>query len=238
MRRCAPGLASEHPRGGIEVDSLPRPARDDQPYAPPVRRRPAGVGCPVRKDHVTLSLACLSVCLRAMVLDEHLGVGLRQPAGFLAASQPSQHHGWSLPQRRRDRRTALDVRQPLRITTMKVVVGGSRSFEADTVGDGNAKRAAVRRWFGEPVKSTLNGSPQFSSIQTATPKIRVLGFIGTLGNNPTHPKSFKILQSWLWSGVHFLSRRNHELLRLDLITLHDWAFVENRVSRTRNAAGM
>jgi hypothetical protein len=28
-----------------------------------------------------------------MVADEGLGIGLRQPADFLAASEPSQHHG-------------------------------------------------------------------------------------------------------------------------------------------------
>jgi hypothetical protein len=45
-----------------------------------------------------------------------------------------------------------------------------------------AQRSAVRRWSGEPIKSTLNGSSQFpsgrvQSIQTATPKNCVLRWL-------------------------------------------------------------
>ncbi len=53
----------------IEADALAHHARDDQRDAPPVRRRPAGVGCPVRQDHVTLALASLRLGLAAVVAD-------------------------------------------------------------------------------------------------------------------------------------------------------------------------
>ena len=56
-----------------------------------MRRRAAGVGCPVGQNHVTLALASLAIGLGAVVTDEGLGVGLRQPAGVLATSEPSEH---------------------------------------------------------------------------------------------------------------------------------------------------
>ena len=57
---------------------------------PPVRGRPAGVGCPVGQDHVTLALVSLTVGLAAVVADERLSVGLRQPFGLPATSEPSE----------------------------------------------------------------------------------------------------------------------------------------------------
>jgi len=54
--------------------------------------RSAGVSCRVGQDLVTLALASLAVGLGAMVADKRLGVGLGQPAGILAASEPSRNH--------------------------------------------------------------------------------------------------------------------------------------------------
>jgi len=74
----------EHPCRGIEPDSLARHARHDERDPPPVRRRPAGVRCPVGQNHVTLAQASLSIGFGAVVADKGLGVGLRQPTGLLA----------------------------------------------------------------------------------------------------------------------------------------------------------
>ena len=70
---------------------MPGALRHDERDAPPVRRLPAGVSCPVGQDHVALALAGLAVGHAAMVADQGLGVGLRQPSGLLAASEPLQH---------------------------------------------------------------------------------------------------------------------------------------------------
>ena len=48
---------------------MPGPLRHNERDAPPVRRRPAGVRCPVRQDHVTFALASLAIGLGAMVAD-------------------------------------------------------------------------------------------------------------------------------------------------------------------------
>ncbi len=53
--------------------------------------RPAGMRCPIGQHHVTLAPASFLVSFGAMVADQGLGVGLRQPAGKLATSEPSQH---------------------------------------------------------------------------------------------------------------------------------------------------
>ncbi len=53
-----------------------------------MRGRPAGMSCPVGQNHVTLALASLPVGLAAMVADRGLGVGLRQPLGLPATSEP------------------------------------------------------------------------------------------------------------------------------------------------------
>ncbi len=49
--------------------------------------RQAGVGRPVGQDHVTFAPAGLGIGLGAVVADKGLGVGLRQPAGFLAVNR-------------------------------------------------------------------------------------------------------------------------------------------------------
>ncbi len=66
-------------------------ARNDERDGPPVRRVPAGMGCPVGQDHVTFAPASLAVGLGAVLADKRLGVGLGQPgdlpddAGAIAA---------------------------------------------------------------------------------------------------------------------------------------------------------
>ncbi len=40
-------------RRGVDADSLARHARHDERNGPPVRRRPAGVGCAVLQDDIT-----------------------------------------------------------------------------------------------------------------------------------------------------------------------------------------
>ena len=82
----APVAPLEHPRCRVEAQSFARHARHDQRDAPPVRRRPAGVSCPVGQDHVALALASLAIGRAAVVADEGLGVGLRQPFGLPAAA--------------------------------------------------------------------------------------------------------------------------------------------------------
>jgi hypothetical protein len=47
---------------------------------------------PVLEYHVTLALASLAVASTAWSRMRRLGVGLRQPAGVLAPSEPLQHH--------------------------------------------------------------------------------------------------------------------------------------------------
>ncbi len=64
------------------------PLRHDERDAPRLGRRPGRMGCPVRRDHVSLALASLRIGLNAMVTDKRLGVGLRQPFGLPAASEP------------------------------------------------------------------------------------------------------------------------------------------------------
>jgi len=56
-----------------------------------MRGRPPGVGCSVRQDHIMLALASLSIDLAAVVADKGRGVGLRQPLGLPAATQPRKH---------------------------------------------------------------------------------------------------------------------------------------------------
>ena len=56
----------------------------------PVHRRPAGVSCAVFQNHVALALAHFPIGRRAVIANESVGVGLRQPAAILAASEPSQ----------------------------------------------------------------------------------------------------------------------------------------------------
>ena len=70
---------------------LPGLLRHDERDAPPVCGRPAGVGCPVGQDHVTLALASLAIGLGPVVADQGLGVGLRQPSSVLATPEPSEH---------------------------------------------------------------------------------------------------------------------------------------------------
>src|SRR5208337_2930719 len=77
---------------------MPGPLRHNERDAPPMCGRPAGVSRPVRQDHVTLALAGLRIGLVAMVADQSLRVGLRQPFGLLATldplaavAQPRQH---------------------------------------------------------------------------------------------------------------------------------------------------
>ncbi len=86
-----------HPSRGIEPDPVPSPLRHDKRDAPPVCGRPPGVSCPVRQDHVTLSLASLPIGLAAVVADQGLGVGFYQPFGMPAASEPLQHRRLSYP---------------------------------------------------------------------------------------------------------------------------------------------
>ncbi len=74
----------EHSRRRVDADSLARHPRHRERDAPPVRGRPAGVSCPVRQDYVTLAPASLAVGLGAMVADQGLSVGSRQPASLLA----------------------------------------------------------------------------------------------------------------------------------------------------------
>src|ERR1700722_3345698 len=81
-----PALA--HPGRRIEADSLAGHARHDERDAPPVRGRAASVSRPVGQDYVPLAQARLAIGLSAMVADERLGVGLRQPASRLATSEP------------------------------------------------------------------------------------------------------------------------------------------------------
>ena len=59
--------------------SMPGPLCQDERDASPVRGRGARMGCTVRQDHVTLALAGLRIGLVAMVADQSLRVGLRQP---------------------------------------------------------------------------------------------------------------------------------------------------------------
>ena len=80
-----------HPSCGIEPDPMSGPLRHNERNAPPVRGRPTGVRCPVGQDHVTLALACLRIRLAAMIADQGLGVGLREPVGLAPAPQPCQH---------------------------------------------------------------------------------------------------------------------------------------------------
>ena len=56
-----------HPTRGIQPDLSSRPLRHDKRDAPPVCGRPAGVGCPVGQDHVTLALASLPIGFGAVV---------------------------------------------------------------------------------------------------------------------------------------------------------------------------
>ena len=58
-----------HLRRGIEPDLVSRPLRHNKRNAPQVRGRPAGVGCPVGQDHVTLALASLPIGFGAVVAD-------------------------------------------------------------------------------------------------------------------------------------------------------------------------
>ena len=44
----------EHPRRRVNADPLASHPRRDERDAPPVRRHPDGVSCPVRQDQVTL----------------------------------------------------------------------------------------------------------------------------------------------------------------------------------------
>jgi len=82
----------EHPCRDIEPDSLARHARHDERDPPPVRRRPAGVRCPVGQNHVTLAQASLSIGFGAVVADKGprrrlapadgpVGAGLTQNSG-------------------------------------------------------------------------------------------------------------------------------------------------------------
>ena len=64
-----PAAPLEHPRRRVDADFLARHARHNERDAPPVRRRPAGVGCPVGQDHVTLALASLPIGFGAVVAD-------------------------------------------------------------------------------------------------------------------------------------------------------------------------
>src|SRR5580700_1237603 len=91
IRYCTLVPALAHPGRRIEAHSLAGHARHDERDAPPVRGRPAGVSRPVGQDHVPLALASLAIGLSAMVADERLGVGLRQPASRLTTSEPLQH---------------------------------------------------------------------------------------------------------------------------------------------------
>ena len=84
----------QNPRRRVDADVLACHAP-----TPCSTGRPAGVGCPVGQDHVALALALagLAIDLGAMVADiSRLGVGLRQPAAVLTASEPLQH--LSLPE--------------------------------------------------------------------------------------------------------------------------------------------
>ena len=73
------------------ADLMPGLLRDDQRDAPPVRGRPAGMGCPIGQNHVTLAPASLGIGLAAMVVDQSLGVGVREPFGLAAPAQPRKH---------------------------------------------------------------------------------------------------------------------------------------------------
>ncbi len=78
---------------------MPGHLRHNERDAPPVRRRPAGMSCPVGQDLVTLALASLAIDLGAVVADQRLGVGLRQLFGLAPSAQPSQLDRLALPQR-------------------------------------------------------------------------------------------------------------------------------------------
>ena len=87
---------------------MSRPVRHNKRNAPPVRGRPAGVGCPVGQDHVTLALASLPIGFDAVVAD--LGprrrlapaVRLAGDVGAIAALSPlvppltSDYVSWAL----------------------------------------------------------------------------------------------------------------------------------------------
>ena len=60
----------EHPRRRVEADSLARHARHNERDAPPVRRCPAGMRCPVGQDHVTPRRAVLERCSLIEIQDE------------------------------------------------------------------------------------------------------------------------------------------------------------------------
>ena len=76
-------------------DAISNQLRDDERDASPVRGRQAGVGCPVWQDHVMLALGepRHRPPRRGR---ERPGVGLRQPSGKLATSEPSQGSSVSL----------------------------------------------------------------------------------------------------------------------------------------------
>jgi hypothetical protein len=61
------------------------------PGAQPAASAPASGQCglSVEQDHVTLALASLPIGLRAMVADEGLSIGFREPVSLLAPSEPS-----------------------------------------------------------------------------------------------------------------------------------------------------
>lgn len=79
----------QHPRRRVDADPLAGRLRHDECDATPVRGSPACVSCPVGQDHVTLASAGLAVGFGALVAEgRRLRVGLRQPAGVLAALEP------------------------------------------------------------------------------------------------------------------------------------------------------
>jgi hypothetical protein len=87
----AAALALKHPRQVIKTDPRACPSRHDEPDPAPMRWGPARVRSPVWKDHVELSHVSLAIGVDAVVLDQDLGVGLRQPLCCSPALEPLEH---------------------------------------------------------------------------------------------------------------------------------------------------
>lgn len=90
----SPGRAPHLSSIRVAVSSptrLPCHARNMERDSSPVLRGPTGESRAVAQDHITLALSHFPVGRGAMVADERLGIGLRQPAVLLAALETTQH---------------------------------------------------------------------------------------------------------------------------------------------------
>ncbi len=93
------------------------------------------------------------------------------------------------------RTTGVDVKE-LRITTAKVAAGRIAIIRTRHCRRRQAQRATVRRWSGEPVKSTLNGkfpvSVGPSAVDTNRNSKDLCSWVYRKGgDNLTQPKSLK-----------------------------------------------